>query len=243
MTDTLRQIASSFGVLACSGIPVVRALGVTLSEQQHALARRRIAEAGLEDRVEVRCVDYRDLAEEPFDRMASVGMFEHVGRERLPEYFGRLYGLLRPGGLFLNHGIGGRPVPERSPRQKALRRLEPLLVGGSTFREKYVFPNGGLVPVSEANLLAERAGFEVRDVENLREHYAITLRHWASRLEAHEDEARRLGGDGMYRLWRLYMGIAAWQFARGEFGVFQTLFEKPTGGQSTLPLTRADLYS
>lgn len=221
----------------------VQAVGVTLSEQQHALAQQRIAEAGLEGRAEVRCIDYRDVADGPFDKMASVGMFEHVGRERLPEYFGHLFALLRPGGAFLNHGIAGRPAPERGIGGRLARRLEPHLVGGSTFRERYVFPNGGLVPVSEANLLAEQAGWEVRDVENLREHYARTLRHWASRLEAREEEARRIGGSGMFRLWRLYMGMAAWQFARGEFGVFQTLLVKPAGGESELPLSRADIYT
>ena len=216
---------------------------MTLSEQQHALARQRIAEAGLENRVEVRLVDYRDLTGESFDKMASIGMFEAVGRERLPEYFTHLFSLLRPGGLFLNHGIGGRPAPAAGHWTTLTRRLEPLLVGGSTFRARYIFPTGGIVPVSEANLVAEQAGFEVRDVENLREHYAITLRHWARRLEANKEEARRVGGDGMYRLWRLYMGMASWQFARGEFSLYQSLLEKPMpGGESTLPLSRADLY-
>lgn len=221
----------------------VHAVGVTLSQQQHTLARQRIAEAGLEERAEVRCIDYRDLEGESFDRIASVGMFEHVGRERLPEYFTRVFELTKPGGLFLNHGIGGRPAPDRGPMGKLARRLEPHLVGGSTFRERYIFPNGGLVAVSEANLVAEKVGWEVRDVENLREHYAITLRHWASRLERNEAEARRIGGEGMYRLWRLYMGMAAWQFAYGEFGVFQSLLVKPTGAESNLPLSRADIYA
>ena len=123
-------------------------------------------------------------------------MFEAVGRERLPEYFSHLFSLLRPGGLFLNHGIGGRPAPAAGHWTTLTRRLEPLLVGGSTFRARYIFPTGGIVPVSEANLVAEQAGFEVRDVENLREHYAITLRHWARRLEANKEEARRVGRHG-----------------------------------------------
>ncbi len=221
----------------------VHALGVTLSEQQCELARARIAEAGLADRVEVRCTDYRDVRAAPFDKLASVGMFEHVGRERLPEYFGHAYRLLKPGGLFLNHGIAGRPRRGGGIEAAVKKRIEPLLVGGRTFRERYIFPNGGLVPVSEANLVTEKAGFEVRDVENLREHYALTLRHWAERLEQNSEEALRVGGAGMYRLWRLYMGIASWQFKEGEFGLFQTLLEKPAGGRSRLPLTRADLYA
>lgn len=220
----------------------VHALGVTLSEQQHELANRRITEAGLEDRVQVRCMDYRDVDSATFDKAASVGMFEHVGGERLPEYFGHVFRLLRDGGLFLNHGIAGRPRGSAGVGAAVQKALEPLLVGGATFRERYIFPSGGLVPVSEANLVAESVGFEVRDVENLREHYALTLRDWARRLEERQDEAVRVGGNGMYRLWRLYMGMAAWQFNRGEFGLFQTLLEKPTGGASSLPLTRADLY-
>jgi hypothetical protein len=97
--------------------------------------------------------------------------------------------------------------------------------------------------LGEANLVAESVGFEVRDVENLREHYMYTLRHWATRLESRKDEAIALDGEGMYRLWRIYMGIAAWQFERGEFGVFQSLLQRPSGGPSDLPLTRTDLYT
>jgi cyclopropane-fatty-acyl-phospholipid synthase len=220
-----------------------RALGVTLSEQQYDLAQRRIAEAGLRDRAVVRLMDYREVAAETFDKVASVGMFEHVGRERLPEYFGHIYRLLRPGGLFLNHAIAGRPSGRTRLGEAVRGRFESLLVGGSTFRKRYVFPSGGLVPVSEANLVAQRAGFEVRDVENLREHYARTLRVWAERLEHRKEEAVRLGGDRMYRLWRLYMGIASWQFERGEFDLAQSLLHRPAGGPSGLPPTRADLYA
>jgi cyclopropane-fatty-acyl-phospholipid synthase len=221
----------------------VRALGVTLSGQQYELAQRRIAEAGLEGRVEVRLLDYRDVDADIFDKVASVGMFEHVGRERLPEYFAHVHRLLKPGGLFLNHGIAGRPRSGTGLGLAVRRVLEPMLVGGSTFRKRYIFPSGGLVPVSEANLVAEKAGFEVRDVENLREHYSLTLRQWARRLEERKEEAIRIGGEGMYRLWRIYMGIGSWQFEYGEFGLFQTLLEKPAGGRSSLPSTRADLYA
>jgi cyclopropane-fatty-acyl-phospholipid synthase len=221
----------------------VHALGVTLSEQQHALASERIRQAGLERLAEVRCLDYRDIRGEVFDKVVSVGMFEHVGEARLPEYFGHVFQLLKPNGLFLNHGIAGRPRSSRGLGSSLTRALEPWLVGGSTFRQRYVFPTGDLVPVSRANLVAEEAGFEVRDVESLREHYMRTLRHWASRLGANAEEAVRVGGAAMYRLWRLYLGIAAWQFEVGEFGVYQSLLEKPAGGPSQLPLTRADLYA
>ncbi|MFL5538179.1 MAG: class I SAM-dependent methyltransferase [Longimicrobiaceae bacterium] len=220
----------------------VRALGVTLSREQHALATERIREAGVQDRVEVRIQDYRDLREEPFDRVASVGMFEHVGRPRLPEYFAHVYRLMKPGGLFLNHGIGGTPAPGRSVRRAAGRVLTERLVGSGEFRRRYIFPTGGLVSVSEANLEAERAGFEVRDVENLREHYARTLRLWANGLDAHRDEAVRIGGMAMYRLRRIHLGVAAWQFAAGELTLNQTLLARLDGGRASVPWSRADLY-
>jgi cyclopropane-fatty-acyl-phospholipid synthase len=220
----------------------VRALGVTLSREQHALAAERVREAGVEHRVEVRIQDYRDLREEPFDRVASVGMFEHVGRRRLPEYFARVHGLLKPGGLFLNHGIGGWPSPGRSMRRATQRVLTERLVGSAEFRRRYIFPTGGLVSVSEANLEAERAGFEVRDLENLREHYARTLQLWARGLDENRDEAVRIGGMAMYRLRRIHLGVAAWQFAAGDLTLNQTLLAKLDGGRASVPWSRADLY-
>ena len=153
----------------------VSGLGVTLSEEQHRLANERIRAAGLEDRLRVELRDYRDLEGGRFDKIASVGMFEHVGRQRLGEYFGHLHRLLADGGLLLNHGISTR-------MEEVLHGLSRLLYerffGAGLFRRRYIFPDGELEPVSEVNLVAERAGFEVRDVENLREHYALTLRHW-----------------------------------------------------------------
>ncbi|HEV7589041.1 MAG TPA: cyclopropane-fatty-acyl-phospholipid synthase family protein, partial [Longimicrobium sp.] len=220
----------------------VRALGVTLSREQHALATERVEEAGVQDRVRVRIQDYRDLRGEPFDRVASVGMFEHVGGRRLPEYFAHVYGLLKPGGLFLNHGIGGRASPGRSMRRAAEGVLTERLVGSAEFRRRYIFPTGGLVSVSEANLEAERAGFEVRDVENLREHYARTLQLWAAGLEANRDEAVRIGGMAMFRLRRIHLGVAAWQFAAGHLALNQTLLAKLEGGRAPVPWSRADLY-
>jgi cyclopropane-fatty-acyl-phospholipid synthase len=220
----------------------VRALGVTLSREQHALATERVREAGVQDRVEVRIEDYRDLRDEPFDRVASVGMFEHVGRRRLAEYFARVNGLLRPGGLFLNHGIGGRTSPGRGVRRAAERVLTERLVGSAEFRRRYIFPTGGLVSVSEANLAAEHAGFEVRDTENLREHYARTLQLWARGLDANRAEAVRIGGMAMYRLRRIHLGVAAWQFAAGQLTLNQTLLAKLDGGRASVPWSRADLY-
>jgi cyclopropane-fatty-acyl-phospholipid synthase len=221
----------------------VHALGVTLSREQHALATRRVGEAGLADRVEVRIQDYRDLRGEPFDRVASVGMFEHVGGKRLPEYFAHIHGLMKPGGLFLNHGIGGHVSPGRSVRLAAQRVLTERLVGSAEFRRRYIFPTGELVSVSEANLAAERAGFEVRDVENLREHYARTLQLWTRNLEANREEAVALEGEPRYRLRRIHMGVAAWQFAAGHLTLNQTLLARLEDGRASVPWSRADLYA
>ncbi len=206
----------------------VRALGVTLSQAQADLARTRILESGLEDRCDVQVHDYRDFdPAKSFDKIVSVGMFEHVGEARLPEYFEYLWKLLRPGGVFLNHGIAASAIFRRK---------------GASFVDKYVFPDGGLVPLGTTIRLGEACGFEVRDVESLREHYARTLRHWVRRLEARYEEARRITSETVYRTWRIYMAGSAWAFAKGRVNLYQVLFSKPDGGDSPLPLTRADWY-
>ncbi len=217
----------------------VQAVGVTLSEKQSAHASQRIADAGLQGRAEVRLQDYRDLADESFDKIVSIGMFEHVGRDHLPEYFAHTYRLLKPGALFLNHGISRRPRREA----RGLRALlERRVLGTNAFIQRYVFPDGELVPVSEVNLLAEEAGFEVRDVENLREHYALTLRHWVRRLEARWEEAIQASDEVTARIWRLYMAASAYGFDIGNINVNQTLLLKAVPCQHHLPWTRADLY-
>jgi cyclopropane-fatty-acyl-phospholipid synthase len=220
----------------------VTALGVTLSKEQHALATERVAQAGLQDRVTIRLQDYRDIGGEQFDKLASVGMFEHVGRERLPEYFAHTFSLLRPGGLFLNHGISGWPPPASGLKNKASRKMYERLVGTVAFRRRYIFPTGGLVSVSEANLAAEQAGFEVRDVEDLREHYARTLQLWMRKLDSNRDAAVRLVGMAMYRLRRIWLGVAAWQFMMGDTGVHQTLLAKKDNGRANVPWSREDIY-
>lgn len=218
----------------------VHATGVTLSARQAELARERNAAAGVADRVQILLMDYRDLpADAPYDKIASVGMFEHVGRPRLPEYFTAAHRLLRPGGLFLNHGIAAqhdfRPAPLRAVARATQKR--------TSFIFNYVFPDGELVPLSEALAVAEQAGWEVRDVESLREHYARTLRHWGARLAAHEDEAKRLVGNEAYRVWRIYMAGAAYSFARERISVYQSLLAKPdAAGDAHLPWSRADIY-
>jgi len=224
----------------------VEVLGVTLSENQvaHASARPK-------DHVSIELRDYRELADQSFDKIVSVGMFEHVGRSQLSAYFAQAHRLLRPGGLFLNHSISSRPlvlarrpVAAASPAGPAIwqRFVKKRIIGDGSFVQKYIFPDGQLVPVSVANLAAENAGFEVRDVENLREHYALTLRHWVSRLEANHDEAVRVADEATYRTWRLYLASAAYGFEAARISVNQTLLAKPAGGNANVPLTRGDLY-
>jgi cyclopropane-fatty-acyl-phospholipid synthase len=206
------------------------ALGVTLSRRQHEEANRRIAEAGVGDRVRVELRDYRDLRGETFDKIVSVGMVEHVGRERLATYFRTAYDALREGGLFLNHGI-----TQQSRDGKGYR------VSG--FMDRYVFPDGDLVSVDTTLRGAEAAGFEIRDVENLREHYARTLRAWYANLEARRDEIVAASDERTYRIWKIYMAGSARNFWRGQMGLIQTLLAKAEGGPAKLPNTRRDLYA
>jgi len=215
----------------------VQVLGVTLSRNQKAYADEQIGRASLGDRVAVELKDYRDLGRESFDKIVSIGMFEHVGRSHLPEYFTQVYRLLKPGGLFLNHGISLRASSE------AGGLIEKFIVGTGMFSERYIFPDGELNPVSEVNVMAENAGFEVRDVENLREHYALTLRHWVRRLAEHHDEAVSVSSEVVYRTWRLYMSGSAHGFETGRTNVNQTLLAKMTReGKSSVPFSRRDLY-
>jgi len=206
----------------------VEALGITLSVPQAELARKRLRESELNNRCRVDVCDYRDLDPIPqYDKIVSVGMFEHVGEELLPEYFRRAYSLLRPGGVFLNHGIAHSATYRRQ---------------GPSFMDRYVFPDADLLPISTSLRVAELSGFEVRDVESLREHYALTLHHWVRRLEAHAEEARQIAGDTTYRIWRLYMAGTAHGFRSGRSNIYQALLSKPSQGQSGLPLTREDWY-
>jgi cyclopropane-fatty-acyl-phospholipid synthase len=220
----------------------VNAVGITLSYEQAALARERIQEKGLESLCTVEVRDYRHLtADEEFDKIASVGMVEHVGRAKLPVYFDRLYNYLRPGGLLLNHGIvhagtAGKPTL----RSKVFEKLW----GDDAFINKYVFPDGELPALAEVVSCAEVAGFETRDVESLREHYAITLRHWVQNLEQKHEAAAASVGEEIYRIWRLYMAASAYGFASGRLAIDQVLLAKPgQGGKVAAPLTRADIYS
>jgi cyclopropane-fatty-acyl-phospholipid synthase len=208
----------------------VEALGITLSRNQAELAKERIVRTGIQSRCRVEVRDYRDLDEiGGFDKLVSVGMFEHVGESRLPLYFQHALRLLRPGGVFLNHGIA--------------RRTSDPQPAGPTFISRYVFPDGELVPINATLRYAEEAGFEVRDVESLREHYTLTLRHWARGLEFHREQARQVVGDPTYRVWRLFLHGSAYGFTLGSLNVYQTLLLKPDKGHSGMPLTRRDWYT
>lgn len=218
----------------------VEVLGVTLSKNQKAYADEAIVRAGLNGRVAVELKDYRDLGDEAFDKIVSVGMFEHVGQSHLPEYFAQTYRLLKPGGLFLNHGISRRAGTQEDKQGF----LQQRIFGRGTFLQKYIFPDAELIPVSDVNIMAEQAGFEVRDLENVREHYALTLRHWVNRLAARHEEAVKASDEVTYRTWRLYMAASAYGFESGNINVNQTLLAKMTReGKSIVPFSRADLYT
>jgi len=208
----------------------VRVTGVTLSERQAEWAVARVREAGLSDAVKIELRDYREVRKAGgFDAIVSVGMAEHVGRERLPEYFGKAWELLRTGGVFLNHAIGEGRRAER--------------FRGPSFVDEYVFPDADIVPLPVVLQAAAGAGFEVRDVENLREHYRLTLQHWVRRLEAVHERAREFVNEPTFRVWRLYMAGSAHGFATGDLAVFQTLLAKPgRDGRAGMPLTRDDWY-
>lgn len=211
----------------------VHALGITLSPAQAELARERVAGRGLSGTCRIEIADYRELQEEPFDAIASVGMVEHVGASQLRTYFEQAARLLRPGGVFLNHGIS-RIVPRDGFRAKLLRQ--------GSFLQRYVFPDAELPFLHDMLDAALHAGLELRDVESLREHYVQTLRHWVARLEAQREAAVRSVGVETYRIWRLYMAGGAADFQRGRNGVYQSLFVKPDRGRSGLPLTRDDWF-
>ncbi|MFG2025028.1 class I SAM-dependent methyltransferase [Streptomyces sp. NPDC048825] len=203
----------------------VSVVGVTLSHEQAAYARKRVADEGLTDRVEIRVQDYRDVADGPYDAISSVGMAEHVGSERYLEYARTLFALLKPGGRLLNHQIGRRPRRDESAYEV------------DEFIDAYVFPDGELAPIGSTVTQLERAGFEVRDVESIREHYALTLRRWVANLEAGWPLAVRLTSPGRARVWRLYMAASAVAFERNRIGVNQVLAVRtPDSGASGMPL-------
>jgi cyclopropane-fatty-acyl-phospholipid synthase len=205
----------------------VRVVGVTISTEQAALARDRVREAGLDELVEIRLQDYREIADGPYGAISSVGMAEHVGREQLPRYAAILHELLEPGGRLLNHAIARGPAAGTDkPHPKS-------------FLARYVFPDGELQPLATHVGMLEEAGFEVRDVEVLREHYALTCRAWVRNLEDHWDDAVRATSPGRARVWRLYLAGSALGFEQLRVGVNQVLAVKAGPSREFTSLRRA----
>jgi cyclopropane-fatty-acyl-phospholipid synthase len=208
-----------------------RVVGVTLSHEQASFATKRMAEAGVADLVDIRVQDYRDVDDDPFDAIASIGMAEHVGAALLPVYAAHLYTLLAPQGRLLNHAISRRP----GPRPDFSR---------TSFIDRYVFPDGELEPLATTIEALEGAGFEVRDVESLREHYALTLREWVANLEHGWDGAIHHTSAARARIWRLYMAGSALAFEANRIGVNQVVAVKPgPTGKSGMPRTRDRLMA
>jgi len=220
----------------------VHATGITLSAAQAKFALERIAERGLSDRCTIQMMDFRDLPiNGRFDKISSVGVTEHVPENKQPAYFRRAFNALEPAGLFLNHC----EVSTRAARRtnSVGERIGRWLWKRDQFIDKYVFPDARLVPLASVIGSAESVGFEVRDVESLREHYMMTLRAWLRGLERRKSDAIKLVGERTYRVWRLYMSAGAYGFRTAEINIVQTLLSKPApGGGAGVPHTREDLY-
>jgi cyclopropane-fatty-acyl-phospholipid synthase len=228
--DRLLDVGCGWGgmVMHAASNHGVRAVGITVSRPQADLAAKRVAEAGLADLVEIRLQDYRDVDDPPYDAISSIGMFEHVGLAQLKRYFAVLFDLLRDEGRLLNHAISKPSGPARFAKD--------------SFIARYVFPDGELHEVGAVVTAMQERGFEVRDVESLREHYARTLRHWVANLERHWEEAVDEVGPARARIWRLYMAGSALNFEAGRINVHQVLGVKPgPGGGSGVPPTRAQM--
>jgi cyclopropane-fatty-acyl-phospholipid synthase len=224
----LLDVGSGWGSLAMHAAREygVSVLGITLSTEQADYARKQVAEAGLTDQVEIRIQDYRDLDDGPFDAISSIGMAEHVGTGPYKAYAEILHSQLKPGGRLLNHQIARLHLPPKAPQQRS-------------FIDAYVFPDGELAPVGTTVTLLEEAGFEVRDVHALREHYARTLRAWVANIEAEWSTAVHLTSPGRARVWRLYMAASALAFEQSRIGVNQILAVKThRNGAADMPATR-----
>ncbi|MFT3847491.1 MAG: cyclopropane-fatty-acyl-phospholipid synthase family protein [Propionivibrio sp.] len=209
-----------------------RCIGITLSRAQFDEATQRVRQAGLQDRCEIRLQDYRDV-NETFDRITSVGMFEHVGLDNLRSYFRKIHDLLRDGGVAMNHGI---TLTDAESGQTPY--------GGGDFIGRYVFPNGELPHVGLVLKEISAAGLETADVENLRVHYARTLEHWSNRFEDNAGQLKEIAGDKRYRVWRAYLAGCAYGFANRWISLHQIVACKAGGNDSyPLPLTREYMYS
>ena len=231
--ERLLDIGCGWGALILRAVRKygARAVGITLSRNQFDHVRERIRAEGLEDRCEVRLEDYRDVRGK-FDKISSVGMFEHVGLKNLHTYFTRIRDLLAEGGLVLNHGITASDPDSRW-----------VGMGAGQFIDRYVFPHGELPHVSLVLREMAGAGFEATDVESLRRHYARTCHEWASRLDGHRDQAVSLAGGKRMRIWQVYLAGCAYGFAHGWMNIYQVLARKDQAGQAnTLPMTRDYMY-
>lgn len=230
--DKLLDIGCGWGALAIRAAEKfgAKCVGITLSENQYALARERVERAGLCDRVEIRLQDYRDV-KGSFDRITSVGMFEHVGLKNLTAYFSKINSLLTPDGVVMNHGItstatnnGGTPY------------------GGGDFIQKYVFPNGELVHIGEVLKTMQLGGLEALDIENLRHHYARTCTKWAENFEANADTIKRTTDDKRFRIWRVYLAGCAHAFSQDWISLYQVVCSKAGRRSSAVPLSRRYMY-
>lgn len=230
--ERMLDIGCGWGALVCWAAEHygVSAHGITLSRKQYDHAQRTIECRGLEQKVTVELMDYRDLkGEAVYDKVSSVGMFEHVGLKNLPAYFAVANRVLKPGGLFLNHGI----TSDEGGWKKSI---------STEFINRYVFPDGQLETISTVQQLMEDAKFEIHDVESLRKHYELTLREWVRRLESCREEALGHVPESVYRIWRLYMAACAIQFDEGNTGVYQILASRRAPFSDPVPLTRRDLH-
>ncbi|MDQ7011099.1 MAG: class I SAM-dependent methyltransferase [Mariprofundaceae bacterium] len=228
--QALLDIGCGWGALAiwAARFYGARVHGITLSKAQYHFARQRVEKEGLSDQVRIELRDYRDLPQDArYDRVVSVGMFEHIGIRNFPAYFSRVKRVLRPSGLFLNHGISNAAGWRRTPLTRFINR--------------YIFPDGELTSIGKTSQAMEEAGFELIDVEALRRHYALTLRHWVKALVEKEQQAASLTSEKSCRLWKLYMAGCAYFFDAGEINVYQVLAGH-AGQVINMPLTRDDLY-
>jgi len=226
------DIGCGWGALICWAAKHygVQAHGITLSQSQYEYACAEVKRQKLQGQVTVELRDYRDLPPvATYDKVSSIGMFEHVGLKNLPTYFSIVNKVLKPNGLFLNHGI----TTDESGWDKCV---------STRFINRHVFPDGELETVSTIQKMMEDGNFEISDVEGLRPHYALTLRHWVHRLERNYEDAVNLVGERTYRIWRLYMTGCAMQFEQGATGIYQILAVRRNNSFPPLPLTRRDLY-
>jgi cyclopropane-fatty-acyl-phospholipid synthase len=230
--QSLLDIGCGWGALAIRAAQHfgTRCVGITLSENQAALARERVAQAGLDKQVEIRLQDYRDV-EGQFDRITSVGMFEHVGVQHLPEYFAKIDSLLAPGGVVMNHGITTTDVDGRSTPY-----------GGGEFIDQYVFPQGELAHLSAVVKAMQQGGLEVRDVENLRRHYARTCALWTENFESRFDAIGQLTDARRQRIWHVYLAGCAYAFAHDWISLYQIVGTKAGEEPAQIPWSRRYMY-